>query len=91
MKLTDYHLLSQYTIRFDPEKDRQLRLIRQVSFEEIIGLLAEKSILADIQHYSQRYPHQRLLVVYFRQYVYVVPYVINYEKKEIWLKTIFPQ
>ena len=80
----------QYIIRFDPEKEKQLQEVRQVSFLEIIRLLKHQAIIADIKHYSQRYPHQRLLIVELKGYIWAVPYVIDKKKKEIWLKTVFP-
>ena len=89
-KKTDLTLLRQYSIKFDPEKDRKLQAVRQVSFEDVIVLMKEGAIIADVKHYSKKYPHQRLLIVELDNYIWAVPYVIDQKKKEIWLKTIFP-
>ena len=66
-----------------------LHIERGISFEEIQISIEEGNVLDDIDHPLQtRYPHQRVMVVEYEDYAYVVPYVEDDEK--IYLKTIYP-
>jgi hypothetical protein len=60
-----------------------------VCFEDIVAAIESGGLLDDIEHVnSKKYPHQRMFVVLFNDYVYGVPYVANDE--EIFLKTVYP-
>ena len=39
---------------------------------------------------SERYPHQRIYLIDYRDYIWAVPHVIGQENDEIFLKTIYP-
>jgi uncharacterized DUF497 family protein len=75
--------------RWNKEKNERLKAERGISFEEIV-LAIELGGLKDILlHPNQRrYPGQRILVVAFRDYVYLVPLVE--ENAFYFLKTIIP-
>lgn len=77
------------TFRWNHEKNEQLKIDRAISFEEMV-LALEADGLLDILHHpnATKYPNQRILVVCFREYVYLVPFVE--EADYYFLKTIIP-
>ncbi|HRN95873.1 MAG TPA: toxin [Candidatus Levybacteria bacterium] len=79
-----------FSIRFNEEKNQLLKATRGISFENIINSIEKKEVLDSIAHPSKKYPHQRLYVIKIKGYIYAVPYIINREKQEIFLKTIYP-
>jgi uncharacterized DUF497 family protein len=79
-----------FDIRFSEEKSQLLKSTRGVSFEEIRDAIESGNLLKDIAHPSHKRPNQRMYVVKHKEYAYAVPYVTNLEKKEIFLKTIYP-
>jgi hypothetical protein len=81
---------SAFSIRFNEEKNQLLKATRGTGFEEILHAIEEGNLLADITHTSQRRPDQRLYVVKIKKYAYAVPYIMNPNKREIFLKTIYP-
>jgi hypothetical protein len=79
-----------FDINFNEEKNQLLKATRGIGFDEIIEAMAKDGLLADIAHPSVGRPNQRMYVVRIRSYAYAVPYVINKQKKEIFLKTLWP-
>lgn len=79
-----------FAIIFNEEKNQLLKATRGINLDDIIAALSTKNLLADIAHPSQKRPNQRVYVVRIKQYVYAVPYVINLQKNEIFLKTAYP-
>ncbi|MCA9343046.1 toxin [Candidatus Saccharibacteria bacterium] len=79
-----------FGIRFSEEKNQLLKVVRGVGFDEILESIERGNLLADISHTSQKRARQRLYVVKLGRYAYAVPYVINPQKKEIFLKTVYP-
>lgn len=74
---------------WDSAKDAQLREQRGIGFEEIIFHIACGDLVEVLIHPNrERYPGQRIFVVWCRQYAYLIPYVETAE--EIFLKTIIP-
>ncbi len=70
-------------------KNTYLKADRGIGFEDIQAAIEEGKILADLEHpLKSRYPNQRVLIVEFGDYVYIVPYVEDGTK--IFLKTIYP-
>ena len=76
--------------RFNEEKNQLLKATRNVSFEEVLVCIKSNDLLANIAHPNASRTNQRLFVVKINNYAYSIPYVINLEKKEIFLKTIYP-
>ncbi len=75
--------------RWNTEKGRKLLAERGVNFEQVLQAIQAGQILDIIEHPNrERYPTQRIFIVYLNQYVYLVPFVENDE--EIFLKTIIP-
>lgn len=79
-----------FSIKFNEEKNQLLGATRGIMFEEIIGSIQAGGMLADLAHPSILRPSQRIYVVKVDNYAYAVPYVVNAQKKEIFLKTIYP-
>ena len=62
---------------------------RGISFEDVVFCLQSGGLLDDATHpNTDKYPHQRALVVAIEEYAYLIPYVEN--KQEIFLKTVIP-
>jgi len=74
---------------WDAVKNEKLRAERGISFEDIVIAIEEGGLLAILEHPSHtKYPNQRVLIVQFEHYAYIVPYVEDEEK--YFLKTIIP-
>jgi len=78
----------KFNIRFNEEKNFLLQETRGISFDEVVKAIEKGEILDDLK--NKNYPKQRVLVVEIKNYVYAVPYVINKERKIIFLKTVYP-
>ena len=79
-----------FNIKFNEVKNQLLKATRGVGFEEIIDAINSGGLLADVAHPSQKRSNQRLYVVRVKKYAYAVPYVINPQRREIFLKTAYP-
>ena len=80
-------------MKFDwnPEKNEILKAgLRSVSFEEISEAMENGKIIKNFPHPNrEKYPNQRIAWVFFRDYIWQVPYVI--QPDGTWfLKTAFP-
>ena len=76
-------------ISWDPEKNRKLIEERGISFEDVVFCLQSGGLLDDVTHpNTEKYPHQRVLVVAVEEYAYLIPYVED--EQEIFLKTVIP-
>lgn len=75
---------------FSPEKNLKLKQERGISFEEVIAAIDNDQLLDIVEHPNRkRYGNQKMYVIYAKQYVYLVPYVITSDGN-IFLKTIIP-
>lgn len=75
--------------RFNREKDLFLRQERGIGFEEMILPIKEGKIITIIPNPNQdKYPNQKMYVLEFKNYIYVVPFVRT--GNEIFLKTCYP-
>ena len=79
-----------FTIKFNEEKNQLLKATREIGFENIIKTIRDGKSLNDIAHPGKNHLSQRMYVVRIKSYAYTIPYVINKEKQEIFLKTIYP-
>jgi uncharacterized DUF497 family protein len=76
-------------INWNTEKSMALKASRGICFEDVVFYIERGAILDDYLHPNQRaYPGQRIMVIGFDNYAYLVPYVENEE--ELFLKTIIP-
>ncbi len=83
-------MVMAFGIRFSEEKNQLLKATRGIGFDEVIRHLRGGALLADKKHIGKARSHQRLYIVKIENYAYVVPYVINEQKQEIFLKTVYP-
>ena len=77
-----------FKLEFNQEKDLLLKATRGVSFEEVIREINKGKILDDLQ--NKKHPNQKILVIKIKDYICAVPYVIDYKKRTIFLKTVYP-
>ena len=78
-----------YRYNFDPQKNKKLIELRGISFEEIISILENKGPIDIVRYHNDgKYSHQKMYVIEFHGYIYLVPFVER--ENEIFLKTIFP-
>jgi hypothetical protein len=75
--------------RWDTNKNVHLQKERAISFEEIVEAISEGGLLDTLEHPNQeKYGGQKLLVVRWKEYIYLVPTVET--EQEVFLKTIIP-
>ena len=75
--------------RWAPDKNALLRQERGVSFEEITVAVETGRLLEIVPHPQPgKYPRQKIMVVEFAGYAYLVPFVE--EEDHFFLKTIIP-
>ena len=77
------------SINWNTEKSAALKTLRGICFEDVVFYIERGDIIDDYLHPNQQeYPGQRIMVIAFNNYAYLVPYVENEE--ELFLKTIIP-
>jgi hypothetical protein len=75
--------------RWNPVKNEALKRDRGVSFERMVVAIEAGGLLDILAHPNpQRYPGQRILVVSFDNYAYLVPFVEG--EDHYFLKTAIP-
>lgn len=75
--------------RWSAEKNERLKSERDISLEEVVLAIEEGGLVDIVVHPDQRrYPGQVVLVVAYRDYVFLVPSVE--ETAHYFLKTIIP-
>ncbi|MEA3489170.1 MAG: toxin [Candidatus Omnitrophota bacterium] len=75
-------------IRWDSDKNNELKAKRGVSFEEILVCLENEQVLDIIRNPGTKRQDQMVFVVRLNNYVYYVPFVED--KEGVFLKTIIP-
>lgn len=76
-------------INWNTRKSELLKKSRGVCFEDLVFHIEKGDALDDCLHPNQqKYSGQRIMVISFDNYAYLVPYVENEE--ELFLKTIIP-
>lgn len=79
-----------FSISFNEEKNQLLKATRAICFEDVLEAIKKNQLLANSSNPNNQRPHQKIYIIEINRYAYVIPYVINEEKKEIFLKTIYP-
>lgn len=80
--------MSELWLDWNQEKNQHLKQERGLCFEDVEHAIEQGRVLDDLPHpNSERYPHQRLLIVEIDGYACVVPYVTDGETR--FLKTIY--
>ena len=76
---------------FSGDKDELLKETRGFGFRDIIEAIEGGKLIDNKSHPNKKkYPKQKLFVVKLDKYVYVVPYVIDEDRKLFFLKTFYP-
>ena len=76
-------------IAWSNEKNKKLKKEREITFEIIAYLIETEQTLDIIKHPNDnKYPNQRIFVVPYKNYAYLVPFVED--ERQIFLKTIIP-
>ncbi|MGE5409865.1 MAG: hypothetical protein ACM3MI_02820 [Clostridiales bacterium] len=74
---------------WNEEKNKQLKNERNISFEIIISQIEMGYLLDILEHPNkEKYESQKIFVVEYENYAYLVPFVEDDEK--VFLKTIIP-
>ena len=74
---------------WNEDKNRLLKIEREISFEEVLIAIESGNLLDTIEHPKRgKYPNQKIFVVNINNYAYLVPFVED--EKKIFLKTIIP-
>ena len=74
---------------WNDEKNEILKKTRNISFEVIVIQIEMGSLLNILEHPNkQKYKNQKIFVVEYENYVYLVPFIE--EEDKIFLKTIIP-
>lgn len=75
--------------RWNPEKNAELQAERSITFEQVVVAVEAGGLLDVLSHpNSRKYPNQRILVVTWDGYAYLVPFVE--EAEYYFLKTVIP-
>jgi hypothetical protein len=75
--------------RWNADKNESLKTARGVSFESIVVAVESEGLLDILEHPNRaKYRNQKIFVVGFEGYVYLVPFVE--EADHFFLKTIIP-
>jgi uncharacterized DUF497 family protein len=78
-------------MNWNSEKNSKLKRERNIGFEDIVNLIKRDQLIDIIKHPNQeKYSGQLIMVVNVNNYCYLIPFVIDEEKDEIFLKTIIP-
>lgn len=76
-------------LRWNAEKNDRLKTERGIGFENIVVAIEAGNTLDIIAHPNQvQYPNQRILIVNYNNYAYLVPFIE--ETEYFFLKTIIP-
>ena len=74
---------------WNSEKNILLKEERGISFEQVVLHIENGDLIDVISHTNKnKYPHQKILIIKIKSYIYAVPFVEK--NKERFLKTIIP-
>ena len=80
-----------YKINYSLKKNQLLKETRGVCFEDVIGVLSLRNLVAVIENPNTKdYPDQYILLVRMDDYIHVVPFLTDKENKQYFLKTVYP-
>lgn len=76
---------------YDPNKNKWLLENRGIGFEEVIEAIESGTkVVDDVEHFNKtKYPKQRIYILKIRNYIFMVPYIMDTEKDMKFLKTIY--
>jgi len=70
------------------EKNKLLKKIRNISFEEILLLIENGHILDIVENNNTKYQNQKIFIIEKDNHAYNIPFVED--EKKYFLKTIYP-
>ena len=74
---------------WNPQKNTELKLQRGVNFDDVQVAVQNFKIHDVVSHHNKnRYPHQYMMFVEIKKYIYLVPFVID--GNSLFLKTVIP-
>ena len=79
------------TKRFEwnEDKNKLLKIYRNISFEDVIKALESgRQLNIEDHHNKKKYGNQKIFIVEIGNYAYIVPFIEDEEK--VFLKTIYP-
>jgi len=77
------------SFRWSIEKNELLKFERGISFEAVVVALETGGLMDLLEHPNpNKYPNQRILLVVIMNYVYLVPFIEEYD--HYFLKTMIP-
>lgn len=75
--------------RWNSDKNAELQADRGITFEQVVVAIEAGGLVDVLAHPNpKKYPNQRILVVTWDGYAYLVPYVE--EEEHFFLKTVIP-
>jgi uncharacterized DUF497 family protein len=75
--------------RWNPDKNAELQAERSITFEQVVVAVEAGGLLDVLAHPNpKKYPNQRVMVVTWDGYAYLVPFVE--EPEHYFLKTVIP-
>lgn len=76
-------------VAWDIEKNKKLKIERNIGFEDVEVAILEDRVLDIVPHFNQnKYPNQEILIVEINNYIYYVPFAMDGD--ELFLKTVIP-
>lgn len=75
---------------YSEEKNLLLKATRRIGFDDVIEAIRLGKLIDDVKHPNLKRGNQRIYVVKINNYAYAVPYVLDNQKQEVFLKTIYP-
>ena len=76
-------------VRYNKNKDQLLRSSRGIGFKELAEEINRGNLIRVIKNPNEKkYPRQKIFLVKFKNYIYMVPFVE--EENYIFLKTVIP-
>jgi len=75
--------------KWNLDKNKLLKEVRGVCFEDVVTQINDDNILDIIKHPNQqKYSNQKIYIICLQNYVHMIPFIKD--EKEIFLKTIVP-
>jgi hypothetical protein len=76
-------------VKYSEEKNIWLKKKREIDFNEVSKIIKRGKIIRVIKYPNKKkYPKQRMFLVSFKNYIFVVPFIE--EAGYIFLKTVYP-
>ena len=74
-------------IFWDENKNKKLKLERNITFEQISEIIIKDKFIDILEHKKRK--NQKIFIIELKEYIYAVPFVID-NQENIILKTAYP-